>query len=149
MAPMLVPVTQSIGMRNSCSTLSTPTCAAPRAPPPESTRQILGRWPPGAACGSACGCARLSPAIVRAATAVASIHARQFTPGCSGLLPCPPIGQKSHRRRRPSALCALGGGRPQLVLLARTLALDAAGARIGRLGRLHLHRLKARHLLPR
>src|SRR6185436_2508439 len=42
MAPMLVPVTQCTGTRNSSSTFSTPTCARPRAPPPDSTRPI--RW---------------------------------------------------------------------------------------------------------
>ena len=42
--PMLVPATQSMGTRSSSSTLSTPTCAAPRAPPPESTRQTRGRF---------------------------------------------------------------------------------------------------------
>src|SRR4051812_22830410 len=40
---MLVPAMQSTGTRISSSTLSTPMCAAPRAPPPESTRQIRGR----------------------------------------------------------------------------------------------------------
>src|SRR6185437_15390563 len=43
MAPMLVPTMQSMGMC-SCSMASiTPTWAAPRAPPPLSTRQTLGR----------------------------------------------------------------------------------------------------------
>src|SRR5215472_632065 len=41
-APMLVPVTQLIGTRISSSTLSTPTCAMPRAPPPESASPIRG-----------------------------------------------------------------------------------------------------------
>src|SRR5262245_8796903 len=40
---MLVPVTMSTGTRSSSSTWSTPRCAAPRAPPPESTRPIFGR----------------------------------------------------------------------------------------------------------
>jgi len=39
---MLVPVTQLIGMRISSSTLSTPTCARPRAPPPDSARPMRG-----------------------------------------------------------------------------------------------------------
>src|SRR5262245_15769717 len=38
MAPMEVPATTSTGMRSRSSTLSTPTWARPRAPPPESTR---------------------------------------------------------------------------------------------------------------
>ncbi len=42
-APMLVPAIASIGMRISSSTFSTPMCAAPRAPPPESTRPMRGR----------------------------------------------------------------------------------------------------------
>ena len=42
-APMLVPAMKSMGIRNSSSTLITPTCAAPRAPPPERARPILGR----------------------------------------------------------------------------------------------------------
>ncbi len=54
--PMLVPAMQSIGTRSSSSTLSTPTCAAPRAPPPESTRQILGRLASGD-CAEASGMA--------------------------------------------------------------------------------------------
>src|SRR5438477_6476263 len=40
---MLVPAMQSIGMRYSSSTLSTPMWAAPRAPPPERTTQMRGR----------------------------------------------------------------------------------------------------------
>ena len=52
-APMLVPTMQSIGMRISSSTLRTPTCAAPFAPPPPSTRPMRGRawvaWTGGAA----------------------------------------------------------------------------------------------------
>ena len=42
-APMLVPATASIGMRISSSARMTPTCAAPRAPPPLSTRPMRGR----------------------------------------------------------------------------------------------------------
>src|SRR3569833_1701190 len=45
-APMLVPAIASIGMCSCSRTFSTPTCAAPRAPPPESTRPMRGR----------CGC---------------------------------------------------------------------------------------------
>ncbi|MNY22212.1 hypothetical protein D3C86_1558080 [compost metagenome] len=41
--PMLVPAMQSTGTRSSSSTFSTPIWAAPRAPPPDNTRQILGR----------------------------------------------------------------------------------------------------------
>jgi len=37
-APMLVPDTAQTGMRSRSSTLSTPMCAEPRAPPPPSTR---------------------------------------------------------------------------------------------------------------
>ncbi len=43
-APMLVPVTQLMGTRNSSSTLSTPTCAMPRAPPPDSARPMRGAF---------------------------------------------------------------------------------------------------------
>src|SRR5213075_622148 len=39
---MLVPVTQCTGTRNSSRTLSTPTCARPRAPPPDRTRPMRG-----------------------------------------------------------------------------------------------------------
>ena len=35
---------KSTGTRARSSTLSTPTWASPRAPPPDSTRPILGRW---------------------------------------------------------------------------------------------------------
>src|SRR4051812_28496074 len=42
MEPMLVPAMQCTGTRSSSSTLRTPICAAPRAPPPESTRQMRG-----------------------------------------------------------------------------------------------------------
>ena len=42
-APMLVPTMQSIGTRSSSSTDSTPTCAAPFAPPPPSARPMRGR----------------------------------------------------------------------------------------------------------
>src|ERR1700688_1095951 len=43
MAPMLVPAMQSMGIFRSSRTLSTPMCAMPRPPPPDSTRQIRGR----------------------------------------------------------------------------------------------------------
>ena len=54
-APMLVPTTQSTGMRSSSRTRSTPMCAAPFAPPPASTRPILGRdvAVAGASCAAA------------------------------------------------------------------------------------------------
>ena len=39
---MLVPVTQWIGTRISSRTFSTPTCARPRAPPPDSARPMRG-----------------------------------------------------------------------------------------------------------
>ncbi len=42
-APMLVPAIASTGTRSCSSTLRTPTCAAPRAPPPESTSPMRGR----------------------------------------------------------------------------------------------------------
>ena len=42
-APMLVPATKSTGTCKSSSTLITPTCAAPRAPPPLRTRPTVGR----------------------------------------------------------------------------------------------------------
>src|SRR5688572_13160025 len=38
---MLVPAMHSTGTRSRSSTFSTPTCAAPRAPPPPRTRQVL------------------------------------------------------------------------------------------------------------
>jgi hypothetical protein len=40
---MLVPAMQSTGTFSSSMTLSTPMCAMPRAPPPDSTRQTRGR----------------------------------------------------------------------------------------------------------
>src|ERR1700739_1257127 len=42
-APMLVPAIASSGTWSSSSTLRTPMCAAPRAPPPESTKPMRGR----------------------------------------------------------------------------------------------------------
>eukprot|EP01022_Parablepharisma_sp_SALTPOND_P004214 TRINITY_DN118_c5_g1_i1.p1 TRINITY_DN118_c5_g1~~TRINITY_DN118_c5_g1_i1.p1 ORF type:complete len:1641 (+),score=478.48 TRINITY_DN118_c5_g1_i1:3715-8637(+) len=42
-APMLVPAMQSMGMCNCSRYCSTPRWAQPRAPPPESTRQMRGR----------------------------------------------------------------------------------------------------------
>ena len=42
-APMLVPAIASTGTRICSSTLSTPMCAAPRAPPPDSTSPTRGR----------------------------------------------------------------------------------------------------------
>ena len=54
-APMLVPATQSMGMRISSRTRSTPMCAAPFAPPPASTRPILGR--DAAVTGASCAAA--------------------------------------------------------------------------------------------
>jgi hypothetical protein len=64
--PMLVPAMQSTGTRSSSSTFSTPMCAAPRAPPPESTRQIFGRLASGA---GACPCAAAGQDEARAASA--------------------------------------------------------------------------------
>ena len=69
-APMLVPATQSIGTRISSNTRSTPTCAAPRAPPPLSTRQVRGSL---AASAGATG--DTSPPA-RASAALASTGAR-------------------------------------------------------------------------
>ena len=50
-APMLVPAIASTGTCISSSTFSTPTCAAPRAPPPLSTNPTRGRSP-SAACAA-------------------------------------------------------------------------------------------------
>src|SRR5580765_6915873 len=50
---MLVPATQSNGMRISSRTSSTPMCAPPRAPPPPNTRPIFGRAAGAGACASA------------------------------------------------------------------------------------------------
>jgi hypothetical protein len=53
---MLVPVTQLIGTLSSSRTLSTPMCARPRAPPPESARPMLrfdGEGEGGAVAGDA------------------------------------------------------------------------------------------------
>src|SRR5262249_22489980 len=49
---MLVPVTQLIGTCSSSRTLSTPTCARPRAPPPESASPMVlfDAGAPDAAC---------------------------------------------------------------------------------------------------
>ena len=68
-APMLVPTTQSIGMCSSSSAASTPTWAAPLAPPPPSTSPMRGRScrcrgranpgglrRPGIGCGDSSGC---------------------------------------------------------------------------------------------
>jgi hypothetical protein len=49
--PIDVPAMQSIGTRSSSSTLMTPMCAAPLAPPPPRTRPMRGRAAPaGAVC---------------------------------------------------------------------------------------------------
>src|SRR5512139_3135246 len=50
---MLVPTIRSTGTLSSSSTLITPTCAAPRAPPPDRTSPIFGR--PSADGGTAAG----------------------------------------------------------------------------------------------
>src|SRR5215471_6459933 len=55
---MLVPAITSIGILISSSTLRTPTCAAPRAPPPPRASPILGRCVGGASAG----CPRLARA---------------------------------------------------------------------------------------
>ncbi len=67
--PMLVPVTQSTGTRSSSRTFSTPMCAAPRAPPPESARPIFGRVAPGAGLGAPCAKAMLDARASETATA--------------------------------------------------------------------------------
>lgn len=51
MARLLLPVTQEIGIRISSSTLSTPTCAIPRAPPPDNASPMRGGAPGGWAWG--------------------------------------------------------------------------------------------------
>src|SRR5258705_534931 len=58
---MLVPAIASIGTWSSSSTFNTPMCAAPRAPPPDRTKPIRGRW--GAA-GAAEAGAGVSCAVV-------------------------------------------------------------------------------------
>ena len=65
---MLVPAMQSIGTRYFSSTLSTPMCAAPRAPPPESTRQIFGRLAGAAPAGESGGVAAWALATSRVAS---------------------------------------------------------------------------------
>ena len=52
-APMLVPAIASTGTCICSSTFSTPMCAVPRAPPPDSTSPTRGRWPAGSAAGGA------------------------------------------------------------------------------------------------
>ena len=54
-APMLVPAMASTGTWFSSSTLSTPMCAAPRAPPPDSTRPMRGPGVVGLRCASCAG----------------------------------------------------------------------------------------------
>ena len=58
MAPIEVPTTMSTGTRDCSSTLSTPTWASPRAPPPESTRATLGLADVAAALAVPACCAR-------------------------------------------------------------------------------------------
>ena len=59
MAPMLVPAMQSMGTFISSRILSTPMCAMPRAPPPDSTTQIRGRT--GASVDGGTGVAAAAP----------------------------------------------------------------------------------------
>ena len=59
-APILVPTIASIGTRRRSSSLSTPMCAAPRAPPPPRTRPIRGL---SSSCGVCGDCAAVSTAI--------------------------------------------------------------------------------------
>src|SRR4051812_1421256 len=68
---MLVPAMQSIGTCSSSSTLSTPTCAPPFAPPPASTRPMRGRE---AGCCS-CAC-KGSEAASNAAATTSAFRAR-------------------------------------------------------------------------
>ena len=96
-APMLVPATASMGMRISSSAWITPTCAAPRAPPPLSTSPMRGRS--GAACGCRvrCGSPRGRPqqrAGARGHQEVSDQHVP--CSGSSGR-----DGNKRHRRHVP------------------------------------------------
>src|SRR5271165_3336461 len=67
MAPMLVPAMQSTGTFKSSRTLRMPICAMPRAPPPDSTRQMRGRIAAGGACGAATAAAQDPPGHKQAA----------------------------------------------------------------------------------
>ncbi|PMQ13965.1 hypothetical protein JaAD80_21370 [Janthinobacterium sp. AD80] len=83
--PMLVPTTMSIGTCSSCSTLSTPICARPRAPPPDSTRAMRGRAATGA--GTALAARTVSGGDAAAGTSAATpAWARRIAPPRS-LLP--------------------------------------------------------------
>ncbi len=98
---MLVPAMQSTGTRSCSSTAITPTWAAPRAPPPESTRQTLGRAgepaPGEDAWASTVGGVPASTAAASAAK-VDRIERRRkrFMASCSGAVPVLPAFQ-AHR----------------------------------------------------
>src|SRR5579862_1371898 len=80
-APMLVPATASTGTRNCSRTFRTPMWAAPRAPPPESTRPMRGRCLAGAPLSTCCagerpGAASMTAAARRLSTRSADATAR-------------------------------------------------------------------------
>src|SRR5260221_769934 len=73
---MLVPATQSNGMRISSRASRTPMCAPPRAPPPPSTRPIFGR--------GLGACASAAAAQAPASAATNARLRRCFTGGRTG-----------------------------------------------------------------
>ncbi len=77
MAPMEVPTIRSTGTRASSSTLSTPTCAMPRAPPPDSTRPTRGR-----ADGASLTCAAAGPPAAATARPTQSARMAGFSRVC-------------------------------------------------------------------
>ncbi len=78
---MLVPAITSTGTRNSSSTFRTPMCAAPRAPPPERTSPIFGRFACASAAmpGAGAVCARSTAGRVQSRQAIAAPDARVNT----------------------------------------------------------------------
>src|SRR6185503_20153347 len=91
---MLVPAMQSMGTCISSSTLSTPTCAPPLAPPPASTRPMRGLLP---FCAS-CACTGRDAASTAAATSSAP-EARAVSDRALGIMPANLVVQSLKRHR--------------------------------------------------
>ena len=123
---MLLAAIASTGSPASSSARSAPTCAIPRAPPPESASASRGRGADGSNCGTAAGCASTATATARLldrehdgtrAQHVAPLRGLQSTRGSS-------------RGRRSASLGGVRETKPALVaaglLMATTLAARGA-----------------------
>ena len=131
----------SIGTRSSSSTLSTPMCAAPRAPPPDSTRPMRGR---GAASAGSAGAEAAGAGGVTAGPPPRPLGSSAAAAGGSHSEPAARMAA-TRRQTRPVRSAATGSGTDMGCMRQRSKTRWTAGEQVQghcrRKGALHAHRL--------